>query len=134
MFSFPQSRPKEESLYIHCQWCMANKSYFYKCEYYFCSCLVSPHSTPIPFPPKYDVSETDPFSRHQVVFTKPQVSGLCRICCKTPSSETHCFNATVISSIHWPRVLKHRSAAADLLGLRIRIPPKTRMSFWSFCC
>jgi hypothetical protein len=89
---------------------------------------------PPPFPPKYDVSETDPFPRHQVVFTKPQVSGLCHICCKTLSSETNCLNATVISPTQWPRLLKRGSAAAGLLGLRIRIPPKTRTSFCCKCC
>jgi len=43
------------------------------------------------------------------------------------------FNAAVISPTQWPRVLKRGSAAADLLGLRVRILPKNRVSFVCVC-
>jgi hypothetical protein len=106
-----------------------------KRRYYFCSCLASPPTFSPPFTPEIRRIGNRSFPRHQVVFTKPEVSGLCHICCKTPPVVRNTFfNATVISPTQWLHVLKRRSAAAGLLGLRVRISLKTRMFFFYACC
>ena len=36
--------------------------------------------------------------------------------------------------LHWPRGLRHGSSAFGLLGLRVRIPPRTWISVSCECC
>ena len=43
-------------------------------------------------------------------------------------------NLTVVGRSQWPRGLRHRSAAARLLGLWVRIPPGAWMFVSCGCC
>jgi hypothetical protein len=40
----------------------------------------------------------------------------------------------ILRQFQWPRCLKHDSAAARLLGLRVRISPGARLSVFCDCC
>jgi hypothetical protein len=44
------------------------------------------------------------------------------------------LGVTTVPSSQWPRRLRRRSAAARLLGLRVRIPPGAWMSVCCECC